>query len=233
MWSGPRCISTAMMRAWESRADCAVWDEPLYAHYLAETGIEHPGRDAIIAAGEVDWRRVVQAMQGPAPDGSPIFFQKHMAHHVLPHMDLSWASALRHVMLIREPAAVVSSYARSRPDLTLADVGIVQTEALWHALTEATGVRPAVVASEDVLADPEGQLRRVCARLDVPWDAAMLRWRAGPRASDGVWGSHWYRTVEASTGFGPPAGPPGDLPPHLAAIADASRPAWERLMTAR
>ena len=113
-WSGPRNISTAMMRAWENRGDCAVSDEPLYAAYLAETGLDHPGRDDVIAAGECDWRKVVRDLVGAVPEGKPIWYQKHMCHHLLPGMDRDWIMDLTNVLLIRDPAEVVASYLRTR-----------------------------------------------------------------------------------------------------------------------
>lgn len=100
MWSGPRNISTAMMRAWENRGDCVVIDEPLYAHYLAQTGLDHPGRETVIAAGETDWRKVAARLVGPVPEGKPVWYQKHMTHHLLPHMGREWLGALTHAFLI-------------------------------------------------------------------------------------------------------------------------------------
>ena len=117
MWSGPRNISTAMMRAWENREDCSVSDEPLYAHYLAHTGLDHPGRDEVIADGQTDWRRVVDALLGPAPGDAPVWYQKHMTHHLLPHIDHGWIGGLRNVLLIRDPREVVASYVKSRAEI--------------------------------------------------------------------------------------------------------------------
>ena len=114
VWSGPRNISTAMMRAWENRSDSLVVDEPLYAHYLAETGLDHPVRDEVIAAGEPSWERVVESLLGPVPDGVRVFYQKHMSHHLLPLIDRSWIGQLSNVLLIRDPREVVASYVKSR-----------------------------------------------------------------------------------------------------------------------
>jgi hypothetical protein len=61
MWSGPRTVSTALMRAWENRPDTIVVDEPLYAFYLSVTGLDHPGRDEVIASQPADWRVVLRA----------------------------------------------------------------------------------------------------------------------------------------------------------------------------
>src|SRR6478672_6518397 len=102
MWSGPRNISTAMMRAFENRGDCAVVDEPFYAHYLAQTGLDHPGRDEVIAAGETDWRHVVEALTGPWPDGPALQYQKHMAQHLVPDLPREWIASMPNVLLIRD-----------------------------------------------------------------------------------------------------------------------------------
>src|SRR5262249_58718667 len=101
MGSGPRNISTAMMRAWENRGDCAVVDEPLYAHYLEHTGLDHPGREAVVASGEPDWRKVAARLVGPVPQGKAIWYQKHMTHHLLPHIGRDWLRELTHGFLIR------------------------------------------------------------------------------------------------------------------------------------
>ena len=126
VWSGPRNISTAMMRSWENRGDCAVVDEPFYAHYLAHTGLDHPGREEIIAAGEPDWRKVAARLVGPVPQGKPIWYQKHMTHHLLPHIGREWLRGLTHVFLIRDPREVLLSYVRSRPRVTADDIGVLQ-----------------------------------------------------------------------------------------------------------
>ena len=62
VWSGPRNLSTAMMRAWENRDDCVVVDEPLYAAYLARTGIDHPGRAEVLGSQPTDLPAVVASL---------------------------------------------------------------------------------------------------------------------------------------------------------------------------
>jgi Sulfotransferase domain len=167
MWSGPRNISTAMMRAWGNRGDCAVSDEPLYAAYLAETGLDHPGREAVIAAGETDWRRVVDALLGPAPQGATIWYQKHMSHHLLPGMAVDWVLGLRNVFLIRDPAEVVASYLKSRATVTPEDIGLPQQGRLFDLLRERLGEAPPVIDAGDFLRAPEAHLRALCARLGI------------------------------------------------------------------
>lgn len=234
MWSGPRNISTAMMRAWENRPDCTVSDEPLYAAYLAETGLDHPGRDEVIAAGDTDWRRVTQALLGPVPGGKPVWYQKHMAHHLLPGMDHEWIHGLRNVLLIRDPDDVVSSYLRSRATVAPADIGLLQQAALFDELSLANGEAPVVVDSGEFLAEPERFLRALCAFFGLPFTERMLHWPPGPRDSDGVWAPHWYGTVWQSTGFEPPSARPAPvLDAEARAVADACRPAYEKLRAAR
>jgi hypothetical protein len=216
MWSGPRNLSTAMMYAFAARGDCAASDEPFYAAYLAATGADHPMRAAIIAAGETDPARVAAACAGPVPGGMAHWYQKHMAHHMLEGFPLGWAEGCVNVHLIRHPARVIASYAEKRGGMTLEDIGYPQQARLWRALPGP------VVDSADIRADPAGMLGRLCAAIGLPFSPAMLRWQAGPRPFDGVWASHWYNAVHASTGF---AGAEGDLPavaPEQRGLLDAA-----------
>jgi hypothetical protein len=229
MWSGPRNISTAMMRAWGNREDCVVSDEPLYAHYLQATGIEHPGGDDVVAAGDTDWRRVVAALTlGPVPDGQPVWYQKHMSHHLLPGMSLDWIERLHNVLLIRDPRQVVASNVKSRAEVAPEDIGLAQQARLYDRLCE-TGNAPPVIDAGDFLRAPEGHLRALCEWLGIPFSSRMLHWPAGPRASDGIWAPHWYARVLESTGFEAPQGETPRLSTGYAAVADACLPHYERL----
>lgn len=233
VWSGPRNISTAMMRAWENRGDCAVVDEPLYAHYLAYSGLEHPGRERIIAAGESDWRKVVDALSGPIPDGKPIWYQKHMTHHLLPHIGRGWLGCLTHVFLIRDPRAVLLSYAKTRPQITAADIGLLQQLEIYRAVAVLQGSSPPVVDAEEFLKAPEAQLRALCAAVGVAFTPRMLSWPSGPRASDGVWAPYWYEAVLRSTGFEPFRPRAAQVPREHQRILEAVMPAFEELHARR
>ena len=225
MWSGPRSLSTAMMRAWENRPDTVVVDEPLYAYYLAATGLDHPGRDAVLASQPTDWRAVVRTLTtDPLPDDAAIAYQKHMTHHVLPEVDLDALAGLTHAHLVRDPRRVLASYAKVREQPTLADLGLEQQVALHRRFGGP------VVDSDDLLRDPRGVLAALCGALGVPFDERMLSWPPGPRPTDGVWAPYWYASVEASTGFGPHRGDAvPDLPDHLAELADRCRPFYDEL----
>jgi hypothetical protein len=227
MWSGPRNISTAMMRSFGSRADTVVVDEPFYAHYLAVTGLDHPGRDAVLASQPNRWEDVAAALTGPLPAGVAVFYQKHMAHHLLPGMGRSWLAGLTHAYLIRDPAHVVASYARVRDEPTLADLGYPQQLEIFRAYGGP------VVDAADVLRDPAGTLRRLCAALGIPFDEAMLHWPAGPRDTDGVWAPHWYAAVQASTGFAPYRPAPAEVPARLRPLVAAAQPYYDELAAHR
>jgi Sulfotransferase domain len=232
MWSGPRNISTAMMRAWENRPDCAVVDEPLYAAYLAATGADHPGREQVITAGETDWRRAVAMLEGDPPGGARVFYAKHMAHHLLPGMDLGWVSGFRNIFLIRDPREVVASYVRSRQAVEPADIGLLQQAAL-HDLLDRAGVRPPVVDAADFLRAPEPYLRWMCRWLGIEFTDRMLSWPPGPRPSDGVWARHWYGSVLESTGFAAWRPRAIELSAHEEEVADACRDAYQSLARQR
>ncbi|HET7431096.1 MAG TPA: HAD family hydrolase [Nocardioides sp.] len=228
-WSGPRTISTAMMRAWENRPDTEVVDEPLYAWYLARTGLDHPGRDLVVSTGETDWRRVVESLTAPWPDGPVLQYQKHMAQHLVPDLPREWIGSLRNVLFLRDPAEVVSSYLRSRASVTPDDIGVLQQLELLVQL----GPDVPVIDSADFLRDPETHLRWLCAYAGVDFLPSMLAWPAGPRDSDGVWAPYWYDAVLRSTGFEPYRRRRLDLTPEGEEVVAATRPAYERLHDAR
>lgn len=213
MWSGPRNLSTAMMRSWENRADTEVIDEPLYAWYLRETELDHPGRDEIIEAGPADLVDAVQACLEPA---GPVSYQKHMAGHLLDSVDRSWLDGLTHGLLLRDPRRVLASYTKVRENVTLGDIGLPQQVELADRCS-------VIIDSADFLTDPEGYSRLICDAFEIDFDPAMLAWPAGSRSSDGVWAKHWYESVEASTAFGSaPSQSPAELPAHLREVANAA-----------
>lgn len=233
MWSGPRNISTAMMRAWENREDTVVIDEPFYAHYLLETGVNHPAREEVIAAQENDGAKVEATLTGPIPDGKPIWYQKHMTQHMLPDMPLDWLDRVTNCFLIRNPEAVVASFTIQRPDAAAWELGFEQQARLFDHVCDRLGHAPPVIDAADVLKDPRGTLGALCAKLGIPFSERMLRWPPGLRASDGVWAPHWYAAVERSTGFAPYRPRNDKLTTFQQRLADACRPHYEKLLAHR
>jgi hypothetical protein len=223
MWSGPRNVSTALMRSFGARPDTVVVDEPLYAHYLAVTGIDHPGKAEILTSQPTDWAEVAAALTGPVPQGADVYYQKHMTHHLLPGTGREWIGKLDNAFLIRDPAHVVASYAKVRDQPTLADLGYVQQAELWRSFGGP------VMDSADLLRDPRATLTRLCHALGIPFREEMLSWPAGRRDTDGVWAPYWYASVEASTGFAPYAEKAADVPDRLRGLVSEAMVFYEEL----
>lgn len=221
-----------MMRSFESRSDSYVTDEPLYSHYLKVTGLPHPGRDDVIAHHESDWRQVVEWLTGPVPEGKPLWYQKHMSHHFLPNIDRTgdgWLAQLLNCFLIREPRAMLASFAKVVPNPTIEDTGLPQQVELFEQLRDRQGAPPPVVDARDVLLDPRRTLSALCLRAGIEFQESMLSWPPGRRATDGIWAEHWYAEVERSTGFAPYRPKGDDLPERLEPLAERCSRLYEVL----
>jgi len=175
----------------------------------------------------------VAAALARRPADGRIFYQKHMTHHVTEDVGLDWLAELDHCFLIRDPDEVVASYMAVREDCAAEDLGYVQQRRIFDHVCSLAEVPPPVIDARDVLQDPEGVLRALCARLDIPFDPAMLAWPAGPRESDGVWAPHWYSAVERSTGFAPYRPRHIELSTAQRMISDACRPHYQKLHALR
>jgi Sulfotransferase domain len=215
MWSGPRNISTAMMRAWGNRADTFVVDEPFYAFYLNTTGKNHPGAREVITRGETNWRNVITGLTGSVPAGKRIFFQKQMTHHLLPEIDREWIAKLANFFLIRHPHEVILSYLKKNPEPVLEDLGFVQQVDIFNFVRARASSAPVVIDARDVLENSERMLRLLCNAIGVEFDQAMLSWPAGLRETDGVWAKYWYQEVVNSTSFQPYKEKEGAVPDRL------------------
>lgn len=227
MWSGPRNISTAMMRAWENRSDCHVIDEPFYAHFLKHTGIDHPMADRIIEEHESDLNNVIKLVSESST--SDVFYQKHISTHMLDHIPLDWLCKVNNLFLIRDPHYMVASYAIKRDSATASDLGYTQLEILFDAAVALPDQSPLVIDSRRFLEQPEAHLRYICSHLNIEFEQRMLSWPAGNRNSDGVWHEHWYDSVKSSTEFGAPRTIPPTLRADQQALADQCMPHFEAL----
>jgi hypothetical protein len=215
------------MRSFDSRGDTLVVDEPLYAHYLDATGLDHPGREQVLASQPRRWEEAVAGLVGPLPGWVGVHYQKHMAHHLLPDVGREWLGAVRNAYLIRDPGAVVASYAKVRGEPTLDDLGYQRQVEIFRVHGGP------VVDAADLLRDPGGVLAGLCAALSIPYDPAMLTWLPGRRETDGVWAPHWYAAVEASTGFAAYEPRPPEVPDRLLPLVAAARPHYEELAAHR
>ena len=229
MWSGPRNISTAMMRSFGSRADCAVTDEPFYGAFLKATGERQPLAEETMASMDCGWQSIADTMRGDPPDGAPIWYQKHMPHHMVGPVSIDDFPDHRHAFLIRDPARVIASYAAKGVNVKLENLGFERMVEYFDREADRLGHAPPVIDSTDVLRDPERVLARLCAALDIRWDEAMLSWQPGRRKEDGYWGRHWYNRVEQSTGFENPTLGEAVVPEGGRAVYEKALPSYKAL----
>ena len=229
MWSGPRNISTAMMRSFGSRADCHVSDEPYYGAYLKQTGYPHPMAKDVIADMDCDWRSVTRALNGDPPEGEPLWYQKHMPSEMVGPVGIADLSDHRHAFLIRDPARMIASYAKKMEAVTFEDMGLERLHLYFRIEADRLGHAPPVVEGADILAAPEAMLRKLCAALGISWDPAMLSWEPGQHPEDGIWAPHWYGRVMESTGFEGSDEAPVDIPDAYRALCERCRPPYEAL----
>lgn len=215
------------MRSFGQRPDSRVVDEPLYGHYLVTTDAPHPGRDELVDVLETDAERVIdEVILGPCD--RPVLFLKQMAHHLTPDLDLGFLDHCVNVLLIRDPAEVLTTVVNQIEQPTMRDVGLRRQVELLDEL-RSRGQDPPVVDARELLLDPEGVLRQLCVEIGIPFDPAMLQWPAGPRPEDGPWAPHWYANVERSTGFAPYRPKSEAVPDHCRELLEECRPLYDRL----
>jgi len=226
LWSGPRNVSTAVMYAFRERSDTSVVDEPLYAHYLSRTGVEHPAVQDVIKSQNTDGEAVVRdEMLGTAE--TPVRFFKHMAHHLIA-LDTSFLGQMENLLLTRDPLQMLPSLIHQVPNPTIEGTSLPAQVRMLDSILAAGG-SPVVIESKRLLLDPETVLRTVCQRIGLEWDAGMLSWDVGPKPEDGVWAPPWYRNVHNSTGFAPYQEKKDQVPSHLKPLLAECIPLFERL----
>jgi len=227
LWSGPRNVSTAVMYSFRERADTTVVDEPLYAHYLCRTGVEHPAVQDVIRSQETDGEKVVrEVLLGPSD--TPLLFFKQMAHHLV-ELDTSFLGRMHNLLLTRDPEEMLPSLINQVPEPTIDGSGLPNQVRMLDMILAAGG-DPLVLESRRLLQDPEAVLQLVCDRIGVAWDPAMLSWEPGPKPEDGVWAPHWYHRVHTTTGFAPYQPKDEPFPDHLRPLLEECRPLYERLV---
>ena len=229
MWSGPRNISTAMMRAWENRLDTFVVDEPFYAHYLSKNRVEHPGREEVLLNGEIDSYKVSQGLVKDISNSHKVYYQKHMAHHLLDSVNRDWMKDVINCFLIRNPKDMIISYSKIHSDITRDLLGIEQQKEIFDYVQNFTGEVPPVIDSKDVLLDPRGVLTKFCNRIGIDFSEKMLNWPKGSRDTDGIWGKYWYNNVINSTGFNPYTVKNSEVPDEYKSIYKESLKLYEDL----
>ena len=227
-WSGPRNVSTALMRSFAQRQDALAFDEPLYGYYLKTTRAPHPGLDELIEVLETDSDKIVRNVVLAPYDRDVVFF-KQMVHHLLPDLDLAFLDECVNVLLIRDPAEVIASLVNQLPEPTMRDVGLERQVELFRDL-RSKGQDPPVLDARLLLLDPAGVLKELCERVGIPWDEAMLSWPPGPQPEDGVWAKYWYDNLHTSTGFQPYKPRNREVPDHCRELLAECRTHYEELL---
>jgi len=224
--SGPRNISTALMYSFAQRSDTTVLDEPFYAVYLLKSGANHPGREEVIdglPGKEADVRAMIRALAT-----APVQFIKNMAHHMEVLENPYMENALD-VFLIRNPRQIIASYSKVIEKPIMRDIGIEYQYRLFKHLV-SSGKRPVVIDSGEILADPARALQALCEACGIPFEQRMLHWPAGPKPYDGVWATHWYKNVHASTGFETKQVAQEPLPESLKPLYEQALAIYEKLL---
>lgn len=207
--------------------DVRVIDEPLYGHYLRVSGADHPGRQAVMESMSCDGDTVMlNLLREQANDPTKVFFAKHMAHH-LTSLDLGFLRDTLNIFLIRDPREMLPSLTVQLPDAGLADTGLKRQWQLYVNLCEA-GQQPVVLDSRELLLNPAGVLKVLCARLDIAYSETMLTWDKGPRPEDGIWATHWYHAVHRSSGFSAYRRK-SECPVHLRTLLEECQPWYAKL----
>lgn len=228
LWSGPRNISTALMYGFAQRSDTQVFDEPLYAHYLSQSSAKgyHPGATEVLASMENDGEKVVREVI-LGVHTAPVLFFKLMAHHLL-NLENSFLLQTVNILLTRDPAEMLPSYAAVVENPSLDDVGYAKHLEIFNFL-KSQGEMPIVLDAKQVLLNPEKVLRKLCERINIVFDQNMLSWRPGARTEDGVWAKYWYHNVHRSAGFSPYTKKTAPFPAHLKPLLAQCQPYYEQL----
>ncbi len=230
LWSGPRNCSTALMYSFAQRSDMCVLDEPLFGHFLQQTGVSRPSREDVLATMPLDRPTVLSQFERR---GKPHLFLKHMANHLEGWNEWADFAQNSHVVLTRDPVRVLASYQQHIQSPTRLDL-CYDHQLWWLNHLKAKGIPVLVLDSDALVSNPEVQLKRLCYFLDLPWDEKMLRWKAGPRPEDGVWAQYWYHRVHASEGweghhFGKPRPETSGWAEELQQVLVEVQPVFEKL----
>lgn len=187
------------MYSFAQRKDTRVFDEPLYAHYLSVSGAIHPGREEVLKNQENNGDKVVRELLLKAH--AEVSFHKLMTHFLI-DIDRSFLSEVTNVLLIRNPAEIIASYAKVIPNPKMEDIGVKMQYELYQELAKK-GQLSAVLDAKELLKNPQKALQQLCQQIGIPFDKQMLQWKAGAREEDGCWAKYWYDNVHQSTGFKP------------------------------
>lgn len=199
-WSGPRNISTALMRSWSSRNDTFISDEPFYAYYLKKKQLKHPMYKEIIEHYPNKYIDIINNLTSDIPDGKKHWYQKHMAHHLIDLENIDWIENFENCILIRHPKDVINSYIKKNTLHHIDELGYPQQYKIMKYL-DNIGKKFTVIDSNVLLKNPKKILSKWCNNIDLEFDISMLKWKKGAHPQDGIWWKHWYDNVIMTTHF--------------------------------
>lgn len=225
-WSAPRSLSTSLMYSFAQRDDTEVLDEPLYANFLRLTGLDRPYREELLSNMESDGNKVLKEVIF-APGKKKYRFCKHMAKQWVPGLKNDLMKKGKHFILIRNPLDILPSFDKVVPPSVL-ELGLAELVSIYSELC-GLGRVPPIIDASDLQQDPEATLRGLCEELDIPFQAAMLSWEAGPKKIDGIWAPWWYGSVHKSTRFAPAMKYPQPFPFSLYDLLEQSLPFYNIL----
>ena len=210
------------MYSFAQRSDTTVVDEPFYACYLSKTGLNHPGKEQVLASQSPDEETVKKNLF--THGDKPVLFIKNMAHHIEVTND-GFLSECKNIFLIRDPKQLIASYAQVIEKPVMRDIGIEHEYHLFQKTKDAI-----VIDSGLVLQHPDSVLRQLCAKLELKFEPSMLQWKAGPKPYDGVWAPHWYANVHKSTGFEKQVTSDRPLPTQLQPLYEEAATYYQKLL---
>mgnify|MGYP002820860932 CR=1 FL=1 len=201
MWSGPRNISTALLRSFSNRDDTIVYDEPFYSYYLKETGLNHPMRDEIIDFYPTEENEVIKTI---LKGKKGIYYQKHMTHHILDKTNIEWLEKGTNCFLIRHPSKVINSYIKKNKIYSITDIGFDQMFRLFNYVKKNISKNIVIINADTLLENPEIYIKKLCGNLNIEFSYKMLKWQKGNIKDFGIWYKHWYSSIINSSGFNKP-----------------------------
>tara|TARA_B100000029_G_scaffold413419_1_gene416417 strand:- start:2098 stop:2826 length:729 start_codon:yes stop_codon:yes gene_type:complete len=227
-WSGPRNISTALMRSWSSRNDTYISDEPLYACYLKENKINHPMYEEIISSYETNYLKIIETLQGQIPNQYKIWYQKHMAHHLQELESLEWIESFHNCFLIRDPKYVINSYIKKNKLESMKELGYYQQYKILEYLKNKRG-NFIVIDTQKFLNKPDLYLMQWCKKLNIRYKKNMLKWEKKIYPYDGIWAKHWYDNVVNSNTFFNKKNNPQEIPNKYYKIYEESKFYYDKI----
>lgn len=195
LWAHPRSRSTVLERVFIERGDFEVFHEP-FAHgaFSADSSIPSDDWDhAFPTTYTAIKQRLIEAASR-----SPVF-HKDMCYHCLEELkvDVDFLACQDNVFIIREPVSSIVSHHRIYPDMPLQAIGYKAQYEIFCVLKKLTGKVPYVINSDDLAADPQHVIRKLCDYLNIEFLPRALSWKRECPPQWKTWRS-WHVAAENS-----------------------------------